>query len=410
MLGLLVLGFSSGLPRLLVYSTLTFWLVEVGLDIGAVGVFAATATPYNLKFLWAPLLDRLPIPGVTSRLGQRRGWIFVIQLLLAGSIAALALTNPAVSALTTGIAAVVVAGFSASQDVVIDAYRVDLLEDEEQGAGAAVAVFGYRLGMLVASAGALYIAAFAESWTLTYMVMAGIIVAVSLVTLVVKRPQGELEVDAEIGLKSHLVEGVVGPFRDFMKRDAWFVILIFVVLYKLGDALAGTMTNPFLIEIGFSKIEIANIAKTYGLVASIFGVFLGGWVVKKMGIIPALWLAGILQLASNFLFSAQAAIGHDNLFLIVTIGAENLTGGVGTAAFVAYLSSLCTREYTATQYALLTALSSTLRTFISTGAGFVAESTGWFWYFMMTAGAAVPGLLMLFILQKKLVVDEEPPN
>lgn len=411
MLGLLVLGFSSGLPRLLVYSTLTFWLVEVGLDIGAVGVFAATATPYNLKFLWAPLLDRLPIPGLTRILGQRRSWIFSLQVGLAASIVVLAMTDPALSALATGMAAVVVAAFSASQDVVIDAYRVDLLDDDEQGAGAAVAVFGYRLGMLVASAGALYIAAFAESWSLTYIAMAGLVAIAAIFTWIIASPPGDQPVaGGSRDLKAHLIEGVVGPFRDFTKRDAWLLILLFVVLYKLGDALAGTMTNPFLIKIGFTKIEIANIAKTYGLVASIFGVFLGGWVVKKMGILPALWMAGLLQLASNFMFSIQAAVGHDSAWLIATIGIENLTGGVGTAAFVAYLSSLCTREYTATQYALLTALSSTLRTFISTGSGFVAETTGWFWYFILTAIAALPGLLMLLLLQKRLVETRDDSN
>ncbi len=410
MLGLFLLGFSSGLPRLLVYSTLTFWLIDVGLTIESVGLFAATATPYNLKFLWAPLLDRIPVPGLARWLGMRRAWILVTQGGLIGTIAMLALSNPAHDPVWTAICAIAVAAFSASQDVVIDAYRVEILEDEEQGAGAAVAVFGYRAAMLVGSAGALYLtdalekSSTSDPWAWTYGVMAAFMLVGVVTTLMVRRPETEPELDGNSGadIANYLVDGVVGPFKDFMTREGWYVLLLFVVLFKIGDALAGTMTNPFLIKLGFDKTQIADIAKTYGLVASIVGVFVGGWVVRSLGIVAALWVSGFIQLASNFMFSFQAYVGADTSVLIATIGIENLTGGIGTAAFVAFLSSLCNKRYTATQYALLTALSSVLTTFVAAGAGFAVAEMGWVLYFAATAVAALPGVLMIYFVAKYL--------
>ena len=398
MVVLLGLGFSSGLPRLLVYSTLSFWLLEAGLEIESVGLFAATALPYNLKFLWAPLLDRVSLPFVGSRLGLRRGWLLVLQLSLIAAIAVLAASNPTAQPVACAVAAIVVAAVSASQDVVIDAYRVEILDDEEQGAGAAVAVFGYRLGMLVASAGALYIAAWSGSWPLTYLLMAasvGVGIVATLATFEPERPEPEEPLE---GFADHFQDAVIGPLSDFAKKRGWLVILLFVLLYKLGDALAGTMTNPFLVELEFSKTDIANIAKTYGLVASIIGVFLGGALVRRAGIVAALWIAGFFQMASNLMFSYQATVGHDLGVLTATIGIEEFTGGLATAAFVAYLSALCNKRYTATQYALLTAISSLLQTLASTTSGFLADYLGWWTYFAVTAVSALPGLALLAVM------------
>ncbi len=402
MAALFALGFSSGLPRLLVYSTLTFWLLERGLNIKSVGLFAATALPYNLKFLWAPLLDRLRVPGLGRLLGLRRGWMVILQVALMGAIAALALTDPASRPLWCAGAAIVVAALSASQDVVIDAYRVERLDDDEQGAGAAAAVFGYRVGMLAASAGALYLAqwlgsAAAGNWQATYLVMAGLM-GVGLVTTLLSAEPDRPDDDPTVDLLAHLREGVVGPLRDFAARRGWMVIAAFIVLYKLGDALAGTMTNPLLVHLDFGKVTIANIAKTYGLVASIVGVMLGGMVVRRLGIVGALWVGGVLQMASNLMFSLLATVGHDTHILALTVGVENLSGGLGTAAFVAYLSALCRREYTATQYALLTALSSALRTATAAAAGYAVAWLGWGPYFVVTTAAALPGLAVLWWL------------
>lgn len=399
MLGLFFLGFSSGLPRLLVYSTLTFWLLDVGLDIQTIGLFAATATPYNLKFLWAPLLDRLHLPGLSATLGNRRAWILTLQLALAASIAALAATHPSQAPLWTAAIAVLVATLSASQDVVIDAYRVDLLKDEEQGAGAAMAVFGYRIAMIVAGAGALYLADWSANWQTTYAIMAALMLLSTLVTVLVPRPPHELQ--PQDNLLKHLQEGVVGPFKDFLTRPSWRLILLFVLTFKLGDALAGTMTNPFLVDLGFSKTEIADVSKVFGVLASLVGVFFGGLLVRKTHILTALWAAGFLQLVSNLLFILQAMLGKSLAGLITLVGIENLTGGLGTAAFVAYLSGLCNKRYTATQYALLTALSSLLQTVLAMGSGYAVASTGWAAYFGLTALAAAPGLMILWRLQKQ---------
>lgn len=398
---LFLLGFSSGLPRLLVYSTLTFWLLEEGLDIESVGLFAATALPYNLKFLWAPFIDRVSVPGLGRLLGLRRGWMLLLQVALAGAIAALAMTDPSANPLACALAALAVAALSASQDVVIDAYRVERLADEEQGAGAAAAVSGYRVGMLAASAGALYIAEWSGDWAWTYLVMAAAMLVGVATTLASAEPEREPREDQSAGVAERLREGVIGPLRDFASRRGWLAIGGFILLYKLGDALAGTMTNPLLVDLGFSKLEIANIAKTYGLAASLGGVLVGGLLVRRIGIVGALWIGGVLQMASNLMFSLQASVGHDMTWLTATIGVENLSGGLGTAAFVAYLSALCNREYTATQYALLTALSSGLRTLASTGTGFAAAAMGWGPYFLATTLAAAPGLAALLWLQRR---------
>lgn len=395
------LGFSSGLPRLLVYSTLSFWLVEAGLEIESVGLFAATALPYNLKFLWAPLLDRVALPVLGERLGLRRGWLLALQLLLAVALTLLAASSPAAAPIWCAVAAIAVAAVSASQDVVIDAYRVELLDDEDQGAGAAAAVFGYRIGMLAASAGALYLSAWSGSWPATYLAMATL-VGVGVVATVMceepERPESDEADESPDGFAGELEDATIGPLRNFARHEGWALILLFVLLYKLGDALAGAMTNPFMVEIGFSKEQIANIAKTYGLVASIAGVFIGGALVRSAGIVKSLWVAGFFQMSSNLMFCYQATVGVAPRVLTATIGVEKFSAGLASAAFVAYLSALCDERYTATQYALLTALASLLETLASTTSGYLADYLGWVTYFAATAGAALPGLGLLAVM------------
>ncbi len=400
MVVLFFLGFSSGLPLLLVYSTLTFWLLEEGLDIESVGLFAATALPYSLKFLWAPLVDRLPVPVLGMLLGLRRGWLFLLQISLLAAIALLSISDPGTAPMGCALAALLVAFLSASQDVVVDAYRIESLDDDEQGAGAASAVFGYRVGMLTASAGALHIAQWSGDWQFTYLAMS-LLMLVGLITTVLcaepDRPTLESDGDGKL---AHLKQGVIGPFRNFADRPGWLFIACFVVLYKLGDALADTMVNPLLADLEFSNTVIANIAQSWGLAASIIGVFVGGLLVRQLGIVGALWVGGVLQMATNLMFTLQASIGHDVQLLTATIGVQNLSGGLGTAAFVAYLSALCHKKYTATQYALLTALASALQTATSTGAGYAVAWLGWGTYFVATAAAALPGLVLLFWLSR----------
>ncbi len=405
MLLLLAFGFSSGLPLLLVGGTLQFWLRQEGLSRGDVALFSAAATPYVFKFLWAPVVDRLKLSWLTRHLGMRRGWLLVVQVALAFALAELSSTQPRVDVWETAKWTVVVAFLAATQDIIIDGYRVDLLPVADQGAGAAVAVFGYRLGMLVASAGALYAAHFLGDWSLTYLAIApvmGVGVLATLLAPPVKPEPAPIEAATrrEAAL-IHLRLAVVDPFQDIVRRAGWFRVLAFVALFKLGDGMAGVLTNVMLKDVGFTNIEIANIAKSWGLVATIVGVGVGGAMVRGMGVVRAMWVAGFVQLASNLMFCWQAHVGKDPWLLVATISVENISGGVGTAAFVAYLSGLCSASYSATQYALLTALAGVSRKFLAAGAGSFADLWGWVTYFAFTAVAAIPGLLLLYELQRR---------
>ncbi len=401
----LFLGFASGLPLLLTLSTLTFWLAEARIDKAAIGLFALVGLPYTWKFVWSPIIDRMPLPLLTPLLGRRRGWLFGVQLLLVLAILGLGASDPHTDLPRMAMFAVLVAFLSASQDIVIDAYRVELLDERQQGAGAAMVVIGYRVAMLLAGAGALFIAEFA-GWFWAYAGMAACL-GVGMVTVLLA-PEPSAAVPAAtggVGPAAWLRSAVVEPFADFFRRNGIgmaVLILLFIMLYKLGDALLGTMTNPFYVELGFSKPEVATIVKGYGLAATLLGGFLGGVVVNRRGIVPALWICGIVQLLSNLIFVLQAWVGHDLTMLAVTISVENLAGGMGTAAFVAYLSSLCNLSYTATQYALLSSFMAQARTTLSAGGGYLAENMDWVGFFLTTTAAAVPGLLLLLLLQRRL--------
>jgi len=396
---ILFLGFSSGLPLALTASTLDVWLTREGISLHSIGLFAAVSTPYALKFLWAPLVDSLRIP-ILGRLGRRRSWMVATQIALMLSIIGLGLSNPAENVTVTAIFALLTAFFSASQDIVIDAYRVQSLLERDQGAGAANAIFGYRLGMLVSGAGALYLVRFfGLSWHVTYMIMA-VLLLIGVVTILLAPEPGEKTATLQ-NTQSWFARTIIAPFADFAKRPGWVLILLFIILFKLGDALAGKMTNPFLIQTGFNEIEIANVVKLYGLVATLLGTFAGGAIVYRIGIIRGLWLGGILQMVSNFMFSFQAMVGHSVPFLSLTIGIENFCSGIGGIVLVAYLSSLCNVAYAATQYALLSSLAVVGRTGISAFSGFLAERFGWIEYFMLTAAAALPALVILFFVGRR---------
>lgn len=414
-LAVMFLGFASGLPLLLTASTLAIRLTESGVDLTTIGLFAMVGVPYSLKFLWSPLIDRLPLPILSRTFGRRRGWLLATQAALALSLLALGAVDPRSDPGLTALLAVIVAFCSASQDIVIDAYRVELLEDRQQGAGAAMIVFGYRMAMLVAGAGALYLATFYD-WFWTYAAMAALVLVGTVTVLLNPEPAQRVDADTlareqriagafgtvgKGGIGAWISSAVIAPFADFLSRRGWLTILAFVVLYKFGDALAGVMANPFYVDIGFSKIEIANISKVYGFVATLLGGFLGGIVVNRMGIAPSLLLCGVLQMASNAVFALQAVVGHDTSMLMVTIGFENLSGGMGTAAFVAYLSSLCNVAYTATQYALLSSLMSVARTVLASPGGAIAASTGWVTFFLITTVAAIPGLLLAWWMVRR---------
>lgn len=402
---ILVLGFSSGLPLALSYATLSAWLTQDGIDLTTIGLFALVGLPYTLKFLWSPLVDGLPIPYITRRLGRRRGWMAASQVALGAAIVALGATDPTSALGLTATLAFTVAFLSATQDIVIDAFRVEILAEREQGAGAAAVQIGYRFGMLASGAGALWIAD-ALGWLAAYMVM-GIGMAIGLIAVLVAReperggapgaagpPAGPVQLNA--WFRGHVVD----PFADFLSRPGWAAILAFILLYKLGDAVAGVMSNPFYIKIGFSLTEIATITKVFGLAATLTGAVVGGVIVARMGILPALLWCGLVQMLSNLMFAIQALAGADAGLLVLTIGIENLSGGMGTVAFVAYLSRLCSFEFTATQYALFTSLAAVGRTVLSAGGGWMAAQLDWFWFFVASTICALPGLAVLLWLMR----------
>ena len=399
---IMLLGFASGLPLLLTLSTLSVWLVEIGITKTTIGFFALVGLPYSLKFLWAPFMDNLQIPFLTKYFGRRRGWILLTQMLLIMSLIFLGYSNPSIDPKLTALAALLVAFFSASQDIVIDAFRVESLEKRFYGAGAAMIVFGYRLGMLSAGAGALYLASFYD-WSIVYILMSLQILIGSFAVLIAKEPEQSALINAEKkkNIFHWLHYSVINPFRDFMKKGDWLIIILFVVLYKFGDALVSVVANPFYIEMGFSKIEIANVSKIFGLIATLAGAFIGGIIVKQSGIFKSLLVCGILQMLSNLFYAIQAYIGYNIGFLIATIGFMDLASGMGTAAFIAYLSSLCNIRYTATQYALLSALASLGRTFLSSPGGYLVDTINWIPFFIFTSVAAIPGIYLLVILKKR---------
>src|SRR6516162_6338579 len=370
LIAILLMGFSSGLPLALTFGTLSFWLSEVGVSRTSIGLFALVGISYSMKFLWSPVIDRMPIPLLTARLGRRRGWALAIQPPLALAIMALGLTDPRSAPGATALAAVIVAFLSASQDIVIDAYRIELLRPEEQGAGAAATQWGYRGGMLVASAGALYAASFG-GWSFAYGLMAGLMLVGMVTVWFTPEPRGIGRIERLPGgsslarVAAWLERAVLAPFTDMLSRRGALVILGFVILYKFGDALAGTMSNPLYVSLGFTKVEAANIAKAYGFLAGLAGLALGGIVVLRIGVFRALLVCGVLQMLANLMYVLQAWAGHDLATLALTIGVENLTGAMGSAAFVAYLSGLCNLAFTATQYALLTSLAAIGRTTLS---------------------------------------------
>jgi PAT family beta-lactamase induction signal transducer AmpG len=412
----LFLGFSAGLPLALSGSTLLVWMREAGVDLGIIGLFALVGTPYTIKFLWAPIVDALDVPVLARLLGRRRGWLVFSQLLLIAAIAFLAFCDPVASPYWVAVGALLVAAASATQDIVIDAFRIESLDESEQAAGMAAYVAAYRIGMLASTAGALFLVSGFEglgfgkdgAWSAGYLAMAALVVIGIATTLIATEPAKSAT--AEIEHAAHARENPVArvakaayaSFADFLTRDSAIVVLVFVVLYKFCDAFAGAMTAPFVIDLGFSRNDYAAIVKGVGLAATLIGGFAGGALARAYPLVTSLWIGAFLQMASNLVFTWQALVGVNLWALTVTIIVENFTGAIGTVIFVAYLSALCNNPlHTATQYALLTALAAVGRTYLSAGAGFVAERTGWPMFFVISALTALPSLVLLVWLQRR---------
>ncbi len=407
----LLLGFSSGLPLALSGSTLAVWLTESNIDLGTIGLFSLVGLPYTFKFLWAPLTDALDVPFLSRKLGRRRGWLVFTQLLLFATIVFLGFCDPLRSLPLIVFGAVLVATASATQDIVVDAFRVESLETSEQGAGMAGYVAAYRIGMLVSGAGVLVLVALLERlgvareavWMWGYIAAAfGMAIGI-VATLLATEPDAPPQlVDHSHSPLKRLAETATGAFGEFLARDAAIAILLFVVLYKFCDAFAGALTAAFVINIGFDKATYAAVVKGVGLAAALIGGFAGGSLVRALPLSTSLWIGGFVQMVSNLTFSWLAVVGTSLPALTITIIVENFTGAIGTVIFVAYLSALCgNRAHTATQYALLTALAAVGRTTLASGGGFIAEYSGWVTFFVITALSAIPSLFLLWWLQMR---------
>jgi PAT family beta-lactamase induction signal transducer AmpG len=407
------LGFSSGLPLALSGTTLLVWMRESGVNLGTIGLFALVGTPYTLKFLWAPLVDALDVPLLSRWLGRRRGWLVFSQLLLMAAIVFLGACNPAAAPGLVALGALLVATASATQDIVVDAFRVESLPENEQAAGMASYVAAYRIGMLVSTAGALFLVSGFESsgftkqgaWTAGYVAMALLVLIGTVTALVATEPERSRVAEAAHTRQkpvARVAQAAVGAFRDFLSHDMALAMLAFVILFKFTDALSGAMTAPFVIDLGFTRNEYATIVKGVGLAALLLGGFAGGFIARALPLSTSLWIGGVLQAVANLSFSWLAVAGRDITVLTIAISVENFTSAIGTVMFVAYLSALCRNPlHTATQYALLTALAAVGRTYLSSGAGFLAQGTGWAWFFAICALAGLPSLLLLAWLQAR---------
>jgi PAT family beta-lactamase induction signal transducer AmpG len=380
----LLLGFSSGIPLALTGSTLQAWMASEGVDLAVIGVFSLVGLPYAVKYLWAPVMDRFVPPF----LGRRRGWMLVTQAALALAVGAMAFSEPKAAPGVLAVLSLLVAFFSASQDIVVDAWRTEVLAPEELGPGAGVHILGYRVAMLTSGAIALILAD-RMPWRLVYLLMAGSLAVGIAASLLAPEP--------EIAGKPPrtLREAVVDPFLEFFARPGAVVILLFVVFYKLDVVMALALVTPFLLELGFTKTDIGAVTKGLGMAATIVGTLAGGAVVARAGMKASLWIFGVLQSVSTLSFLVLARLGHHYPMMVAAIGIENLCSGMGTAAYAAFLMSLCDKRFTATQYAILTSLMAVTRVVAGAPTGFLAKAYGWETYFLVSALAAIPGLLLL---------------
>jgi PAT family beta-lactamase induction signal transducer AmpG len=384
MLVAFAMGFACGLPLLLTISVLQAWMKDEGVDLTVIGMMALVGLPYTLKFIWAPFLDRFSLPF----LGRRRGWMLVAQLALMVSIAGLGQSDPLQNPWLLAFAAFLVTFFSASQDIVVDAYRREDLADEELGLGSSLYVNGYRIGMLLASGGGLIMADY-MSFSMVYLILAGCMLPGVITTLLTPEPA------TPAGTPKTIMEAVIDPLVEYFRRSSALWVLAFILLYKIGDTMASAMTTPFYLDIGFSKSEIGAVVKLFGFWATIAGGLAGGLMMIRLGINRSLWVFGFLQSLSTAGFAWLASVGYSVPLLSAVIAFENLSSGMGTAAYAAFMASITNKKFTATQYALLTSLMGIPRVMASAPTGFLAKNVGWEPFFIICALIAIPGMLLL---------------
>ena len=421
-LAMLFLGFSAGLPFLLVFSTLTAWLRDLGVSRTAIGFFAWIGITYSIKVLWAPIVDRVPIPFLTRALGKRRSWMLLGQIGIAVGLLGMASVDPTEDLTMVALFALLVAFSSATQDIAIDAYRIEAVVKERQAAMAATYILGYRVALLVAGAGALYIATYA-SWPGAYVSMA-VLMAIGMVTaLAVAEPErhGDREnvmleqkvidfmsISAALpdwlrNAIAWIIGAVICPFADFFTRNGWWaiVILVFIGVFRLSDLAMGIMANPFYLDLGFTKTEIANIAKIFGFFMAVAGSFAGGVLVVRYGIMRPLLLGAVMVAVTNLLFAFMAMVGPDKFWLAVVISADNISAGLSNAVFIAYLSSLTNQAYTATQYALFSSFMTLPGKVISGFSGIIVDGFGYVTFFAYAAAIGIPAILLVIYLMHR---------
>ena len=401
-LAMLVLGFASGLPFPLVFTTLTAWLTTTGVSKSQIGMFAWAGIAYSVKFAWAPLVDRLGIPGLTTWFGRRRSWILLSQCGVIAVLLLMSLTDPATRLTQIALLTVVLAVCSATQDIAVDAWRIEVVAERLQGAMAAAYQVGYRTAVLVAGAGALYIADLG-SWGLAYQAMAVLMLPGVVTALLVAEPAAETGPAAANSLADWFSNAVVGPFREFFQRVGGFgfVLLLFIGSYRISDMVLGVMANPFYIDTGFSLSEIATVTKVFGFGITLVGAGLGGMAVVRYGAARPLVAGAILLAASNLVFIGLAQAGPDMGWLIAAICADNLAAGFVGTIFIAYLSSLTNVAYTATQYALFTSLMSLPGRLLSGFSGQIVEMSGWVNFFIYTTAAGIPAILLAMVVVRR---------
>lgn len=429
-LGMLFLGFSSGLPLPLVFFTFTTWLADVGLTPSTIGFLSAVGLAYAFKFAWAPIVDRLRLPWLVKHLGQRRGWMLFAQAMVMLGLVLMAVSDPQTQLVRLAAAAVLVAFFSATQDIAIDAYRIEAVDPDRQGAMAATYIYGYRLAMIVAVAGALYVATF-FSWPVAYLAMAACMLVGVVATLAIREPDRRVspltrEIEARMNAALHadpnaaslwrrleawFLGAVVGPFADFFARNGRRagILLALVAVYLMSDYLLGVMAGPFYIHIGYSKLEIANIAKVFGVIMTLFGAGLGGVLVVRYGVMRVLLLGAALLAITNLTFAWLSASGSpDDWRLMLVITADNLSGGLANVVFIAFMSSLTSTSYTATQYALFSSLMKIPGKITGIFSGSLVEAFGYTEFFIVAAASGIPAvLLVLYLMQDGFDPEKE---
>ncbi len=423
---MLFLGFSAGLPFMLVFSTLTAWLTEAGVTRTAIGFFSWIGITYSIKILWAPVVDRVPLPGLTTRLGRRRGWMLAGQLGIATGLATMAVTDPTEALTTMALLGLLVAFSSATQDIAIDAFRIESAPVTDQGAMAATYQLGYRTAIIVSYAGALYLAAGA-GWQVTYLVMACLTgVGMATVLLSVEPAHRVSATSAEeraveaysrrhprlpralAHMSAHIAGAVVAPLGDFLRRfgPAAIGILALVGVFRITDLAMASMANPLYLDLGFTKSQIGTVSGLYGTVMTMLGAIGGGVVVRRYGLLPPLLAGAVLAAVTNLLFALLAVSGDNVTLFTAVIGAENLASGLAGTAFIAWMSSLTSEQYTATQYALFSSLMTLPGKFLSGWGGILVDARGYSTFFLVTAALGLPAIaLILWLMRRRLPAD-----